>query len=272
MGCCTTAEKNQKKRFEVIYERGQLPVIMDIERIVFGSDYGANSWTTAQQVEDLCKLLALDSGDSLLDIGSGTGWPGLYIADQSGCEITLVDIPLSALKIALDRTLSDNLERRSWVCAGNATSLPFKNSSFDVIHHSDILCCLPAKHDVLVSCRDAIRPGGRMAFSVVALSPDLSSEDTARAIANGPEFVESGVSYTELLEKTGWKVIEYRDLSLECAILCKQLRNIDQEWKEQLVKAIGHDGFEDRQNDWQSRLYAIEERLLRREFFLTTPF
>jgi len=32
---CTAAEKDLKKRFEGIYERGQLPVIKDIERRVF---------------------------------------------------------------------------------------------------------------------------------------------------------------------------------------------------------------------------------------------
>ena len=40
--------------------------------------------------------------------------------------------------------------------------------------------------------------------------------------------------------------------------------------KEELIEEIGLDGFEDRQNDWRSRLYAIEQGLLRREFFLAT--
>jgi len=110
-----------------------------------------------------------------------------------------------------------------------------------------------------------------MAFSVVALSPDLSEDDRALAVANGPEFVESNVSYSELLEQTGWRLLEYRDLSTECAALCRQLERIDQELKEELIEAIGPDGFEDRQNDWRSRLYAIEKGLLRREFFLATP-
>jgi len=271
MSCCTAAEKNQKRRFEALYERGKLPVIKEIEKIVFGSDYGANSWTTLQQAKELCASLSLGRGDRLLDLGSGAGWPGLYIAGQSGCQVTLLDLPWSALKIALDRSVIDRIDHRAWASGGDATSLPFKNAAFNAINHSDILCCLLRKHDVLVSCRNVIQPGGRMAFSVVALSPDLSEDDRALAVANGPEFVESNVSYSELLEQTGWRLLEYRDLSTECAALCRQLERIDQELKEELIEAIGPDGFEDRQNDWRSRLYAIEKGLLRREFFLATP-
>ena len=65
---CTAAEKDQKKRFEGIYERGQLPVIKDIERRVFGSDYGANSWTTRAEADDICRFLELRSGLSLIHI------------------------------------------------------------------------------------------------------------------------------------------------------------------------------------------------------------
>ena len=42
--------------------------------------------------------------------------------------------------------------------------------------------------------------------------------------------------------------------------------------KEELLDAIGQDGFEERQTIWQSRLEAIAEGLLRREFFVATPF
>ena len=115
MSCCTTAEKNQTRRFEVLYERGQLTVIKEIEKSVFGSDYGANSWTTLRQAKELCAFLSLDRGDRLLDLGSGAGWPGLYIAGQSGCQVTLLDLPLSALKIALDRAVIDGIDHLSLI-------------------------------------------------------------------------------------------------------------------------------------------------------------
>jgi len=116
-----------------------------------------------------------------------------------------------------------------------------------------------------------LRPGGRMVFTVVALSPGLSAAETVRAIECGPEFVESTVVYTKLLEQTGWKILEYRDLTPECARLCQQLSKIDQERKEELLDAIGQDDFEERQTVWQSRLDAFDEGLLRREFFVVTP-
>ena len=269
---CTAAEKDQKKRFEGIYERAQLPVIKDIERRVFGSDYGANSWTTRAEADDICQLLELRSGHRLLDVGAGSGWPGLYMAKQSGCDVVLVDMPRAALGMAVDRAVQDQLSNRSWASVADAASLPFGNTVFDAVSHSDILCCLSRKRETLVSCRAVLRPGRRMAFTVVALSPGLSTVDTLRAIESGPEFVDSPVGYAELLEQTGWRILEYRDLTPECARLCRQLSKSDQERKEDLLAAIGQDGFEERQTIWQSRLEAIAEGLLRREFFVATPF
>ena len=107
--------------------------------------------------------------------------------------------------------------------------------------------------------------------SVVALSPGLSTVDTLRAIESGPEFVDSPVGYAELLEQTGWKILEYRDLTHECARLCRQLSKSDQERKEDLLAAIGQNGFEERQTIWQLRLDAIAEGLLRREFLWQLP-
>ena len=45
----------------------------------------------------------------------------------------------------------------------------------------------------------------------------------------------------------------------------------DQERKNELLDVIGQDGFKERQNDWESRLVAIDEGLIRREFFVATP-
>ena len=268
---CTAAEKDQKKRFEGIYERGQLPVIKDIERRVFGSDYGANSWTTRAEADDICQLLELRSGHRLLDVGAGSGWPGLYMAKQSGCDVVLVDLPRAALEVAVDRAVQDQIGDRSWASVADSASLPFDQAIFDAVSHSDILCCLPRKRETLASCRAVLRPGGRMAFTVVALSPDLSTAETVRAIESGPEFVDSTVGYAELLEQTGWRILEYRDLTPECARLCRQLSKSDQERKEELLKAIGQEAFEERQTDWQLRLDAFAEGLLRRELFFVTP-
>ena len=271
MSCCTATEKDQQKRLETTYLLGQLPIMLDIEQIVFGCDYGANSWTTRFQADELQKILNLGQNDRLLDIGSGTGWPGLYLGKQSGCNLTMLDLTGPALKLASDRAKAQCRDHRSWFCVANAANLPFKVGYFDAINHSDLLCCLPRKYDVLVSCRRVIRQGGLMTFSVMSITSNLSEEDKVRAIDNGPQFVASDIEYSDLLDKTGWKILDHRDLSEECAVLCSTLETIDLERKNELVQAIGYEGFKNRQDEWNSRRYAIEEGLIRREFFLASP-
>ena len=110
-----------------------------IEQRVIGGDWGANGFTTMAQADILARELHLSAADRLLDLGSGRGWPGLYLAARTGCAVVLTDLPLEGLRVAANRAASEALARTG-VVASAASGLPFRASSFDVIIHTDVLC------------------------------------------------------------------------------------------------------------------------------------
>ena len=236
---CSPEERAQKERFESLYERAQSPVMLTIERSVCGCDYGGSSWTTTAEAEHMVGRLALRPGMRLLDLGAGSGWPGLYMARKSGCDIVLADLPLAGLRIAAQRAASDGIQRRVLVASSDAAALPFPEGCFDAISHSDLLCCLRQKRSVLAACRGAIRRQGRMAFTVISIAPGLSAEDRGRALANGPEFVESDSEYPTLLVQTGWKVTGHEDITAEYAASCRRQLEADEAQTEGLVALMG---------------------------------
>jgi 2-polyprenyl-3-methyl-5-hydroxy-6-metoxy-1,4-benzoquinol methylase len=75
-------ELAQTERFEKSYSNLQSAVMLAIERQVCGCDYGGNSWTTRDEAQHIGANLDLKPGMRLLDVGAGSGWPGLYLADQ----------------------------------------------------------------------------------------------------------------------------------------------------------------------------------------------
>ena len=265
------AEQDQKRRMEAFYRRAQLPVMQNIERTVCGCDYGGNSWTSRAEAEEIRELLELRPGSRLLDVGAGSGWPGLYIADQSGCDVTLVDLPRTGLRIAAERAIRDRIAGACWSAIADAANLPFQKGSFDAVSHSDLLCCLSRKRETLASCRNAVRSDGRMVFTVISVVPGLSPEGSARAVLNGPDFVESPAGYPELLQQTGWRMLECRDVTSEYEESCQRQLQADREQKEELLEVVEPVEFEERQADWQSRLSVLRDGLLRRELFVTAP-
>src|SRR5206468_8101758 len=74
------------------YEIGQSPVMLEIEQRVRGSAYGATSWTTRAQAETAAARLGLATGRCLLELGGGSGWPALFLATVSGCEVVVTDL------------------------------------------------------------------------------------------------------------------------------------------------------------------------------------
>ena len=102
-------EKALFERFSNKYKLIQNDLLRQIERSNCGCDYGATSFTTLKQAKNLNAMLALGAKQNLLEVGAGSGWPGLFLARQSGCDITLTDLPVEGLQIAKERGESEQL-------------------------------------------------------------------------------------------------------------------------------------------------------------------
>lgn len=133
-------ERMAAECFEDVYGRAPSEAARRLERLVIGSDYGADGYTTLSQANALAERLALRPGMRLLDIGTGRGWPGLYLAKRTGCSAVLSDLPASGLRHARARARRDGITRRCAFAVVSARRLPFRDESFDAIVHTDVLC------------------------------------------------------------------------------------------------------------------------------------
>jgi len=245
--------------------------MLAIERSVCGCDYGGNSWTTKVEAERVAARLALRPGVRLLDLGAGSGWPGLYMSKASGCGVVLVDLSSTGLSIAARRADNDGIPGHIWVAFADAAALPFPDRSFDAVSHSDLLCCLRQKRSVLADCRRVVRRHGRMVFTVISVAPGLSAERYLRAVANGPEFIETDTDYSTLLAQTGWIITDREDITAAFAASCRRLLRADEAQKDGLMALIGASEFAERVAKWRSKLTAMGDDLLRRELFAAVP-
>jgi len=249
------------------YDLSLLPAMRRVEESVLGCDYGGTSWTTRPQAIQMIELLDIGQDRHLLDIGSGSGWPALFVADQSGCNVTLVDIPLNALDQAQSRAEVDDMADRVNAVSASGAALPFDDATFDVVSHSDVLCCLPEKLEMLSECRRVIKDGAVSLFSVISIPPDLSEVNHDRAIEAGPPFIDAPWDYGDLLEKTGWRVTERTDVTLEYRqSLTTLIKAFDSD--ADLRDALGDDKIAESLARRQEQIDSIDAGLLKREIFL----
>jgi ubiquinone/menaquinone biosynthesis C-methylase UbiE len=258
-------------RFARQYPQTQSAVMRSIERAICGCDYGGTSWTTKDEADWVAQLLELATGKRLLDLGAGSGWPGLYLARKTGCDVALVDIPAEALRLAAERASAEQLHSKVAAVVGDGATLPFSSGCFDAIGHSDVLCCLEAKVAVLSECRRVIRAKGRMVFSVISIAPCLSAADQSRAIAAGAPFKVVTSDYAEMLRCTGWKLVHRFDLTPAYADAVERRLAQEEANAEQLIELLGRAEFEETIERRRRTVQALNDGLLRRELLASLP-
>ncbi len=256
--------------FNAEYACSALPAVRAVERDVLGCDYGATSWTTREQAERLMSLLSLDSSTRLLDVGSGSGWPGLYLSKESNCNITLLDMPLVGLEQSLERAASDSMIQQVSVINGSGTSLPFADSCFDRLSHSDVLCCLPEKLEMLQECRRVAATGALMGFFVIEPATGLSDSNHEKAVAGGPPFVDVPEGYQQLLRESGWQLSDRIDITEEFAdTIQRQIAGLRQNTPE-LQEAYGADELRQMWEQLENDVKIVQANLLQRFIYVAS--
>ncbi len=133
-------ERGALARFSERYAVPAAEVSAQIERRVIGEAWGANGYTTVEQADELGRRLDLHPGQTLLDVGTGRGWPGLYLAKTTGCSLVGTDMPLDALTAAARRAGAEAINERVALVAASGVHQPFKAETFDAVVHTDVLC------------------------------------------------------------------------------------------------------------------------------------
>lgn len=129
-----------RETFAERFTAARTDAVVDVEREVLGADYGGNGYTTRAQADLLADRLQLGPGRRLLDVGAGCGWPGLYLAATTGCDVVVTDLTVEGMRAARGRAHADGLPDRVSTVAASARHLPFRPECFDAIVHTDVLC------------------------------------------------------------------------------------------------------------------------------------
>ncbi len=120
------------------------------------------------------QILNIKPKDRVLDAGCGTGRHACEIfrtldADVVGVDLNMEDLRKAALTL---RLLSDN-GNGSWIVSrADATKLPFRDSSFDLIICSEVLEHIPGSGAAISELVRVLKPGKDLVVSVPRFMPE----------------------------------------------------------------------------------------------------
>lgn len=165
------------------------------------------------------------AGDRVLDVAAGTGICLREVAQLAGNSCRLVGLDLNPAMVAVGRAVAESTGVEIEWHEGNASQLPFEDSSFDWIFCQHGLQFFPDKRTALSEMWRVLDDGGR---AVVAVWQDIDRHPYSRAIdeaglehtgdhvlrvPNGPFSLGDPDELAELFKQAGFKSVEIETVS-----------------------------------------------------------
>ena len=201
--------------YDNVYSDFASDVELAVRREAWGEDLGQSSWLTAREWLDFADQLGVGHGTEVLEVGSGSGGPAVYLAATRKCRITGVDINEHGVRNAGALASARGLAERARFQAVDASRpLPFPAESFDAVVSNDAMCHIVNRIAALRDWHRVLRPGGRALFTdAMVVTGVISNEEMAMRSSIGFYlFVPPGAN-EGMLREAGFRVLAVQDVT-----------------------------------------------------------
>jgi arsenite methyltransferase len=163
-----------------------------------------------------CDITGFKEGESVLDLGSGSGMDSFIAALKVGKSgrVTGVDMTDEQLEKATRLAVDGKFENVTFV-KGYIEQLPFADASFDAVISNGVINLSAEKEKVFSEISRVLKPKGRMVIADIVsekqLPENISCNSTLWASCIGGAGQQD--DYTEAIHKAGMQVLFVRNNS-----------------------------------------------------------
>ena len=212
----TADDAPSREFFDRSYRASPDELSREIRAAAFGEDIGQFSWTTADEHRRFQRQLGIDSESHVLDVACGSGGPALFMARETGCRVTGIDIHadgVEAANVAAEReALGD---RAAFLVHDAREPLLFEDEMFDAVVSIDSINHVFGRGPMFAEWVRVLRPGGRVLYTdAVVVTGQLTREEVLARSPSMGEFVFTPYGADEpLLHEAGFVDVEIEDVT-----------------------------------------------------------
>jgi ubiquinone/menaquinone biosynthesis C-methylase UbiE len=143
----------------------------DVAKLLLGESFHPGG---LKLTERLGRLLELGPDTRVLDVASGRGTSAIYLAERFGCTVVGIDFGSQSVEHANEQAAIRGMGwSRIHFQQADAESLPFPDTSFDVVVCECAFCTFPDKSRVATEFSRVLRRGGRLGINDLTRSAAL---------------------------------------------------------------------------------------------------
>ena len=188
--------------------------------------------------------LNINPSMEILEIGSGLGGPARYIASKTKAKICALELQYDQNKIASNLTKRCGLDKTINHICGDILTYHWDKKKFNCIVSWLTLFHIHEHKKLLQKCFNLLRPNGYFyaedLIGKKTFSYDELSELSTELYAN---YLPNFKTYKFELERNGFKVIHYKDMTNEWANFTKNRKEYYLKQRDRHIRVHGKDVF-----------------------------